>query len=89
MQNNILVEISKYLPSGRCIKYILYLLRDGSGEEIYSLSAEFTGGEYCDRAFVEDISHDRGRAERFLYLIAFEEVEPCHLRDVVYDLLPL
>ena len=89
MQNNILIEIIKYLSIGRRIKYSLLASYDGSGEAIYSVSAEFMEGDVSDRAFAEDTCRDRKTAERFLYLIASEEAEPCHLNDIVYDMLPL
>ncbi len=89
MQNHTLVEMIKYLSVGRCKKYTLLVCYDGSGEAIYSVSAEFVGGDVSDRAFAEDICRDRRAAERFLYLIAYNEAEPCHLKDIVCDMLPL
>ena len=86
MKNDKIVEISKYLPSGRCIKYTLFESCNEYGAEIFSVSAEFVG---YSLELVEDICRDRKSAEKFLYLIASENVEPCHLKDIVYDMLPL
>ncbi len=66
------------------ITYRLYISQSEDGE-IYSLSVEMSGE--CSHA--EDVCRNRSRAEEFLYLLAKEEVEPCHLLDVVYDMLPL
>ena len=85
MQNRILLELNKYLPSGRHIKYTLYVC----GEDKYSVCAEFVGEDSDDRELAEDICRDRKSAEDFIYLLSRNEVEPCHLMDIVYDMLPI
>lgn len=89
MKNNKIIEISKYLPSGRVIKYTLFECCDERCGEVFSVSVEFVGDAKSECEFAEDICRDRRIAEQFLYLIAEEEVEPCHLGDIVYDMLPL
>ena len=89
MENDKIVEISKYLPSGRCVKYTLLESSDEFGAEVFSVSAEFVGDRQDGCEIVKDICRDRKVAERFVYLIAAESVEPCHLKDIIYDMLPI
>jgi hypothetical protein len=89
MKNDKIVEISKYLPSGRCVKYTLFESSDERRTEIFSVSAEFVGDTQDECEFAKDICRDRKVAERFVYLIAAESVEPCHLKDIIYDMLPI
>ena len=89
MKNNKIIELIKYLPSGRSIKYTLFEDRSELGEEVFSVSAEFVGDTQGECEFARDICRDSRVAERFLYLIATEEVEPCHMKDIVYDMLPI
>ena len=89
MKNDKIVEISKYLPSGRCIKYTLLESSDEFGFSAFSVSAEFVGDRQDGCEIAKDICRDRMSAERFVYLIAAESVEPCHLGDIVYDMLPI
>lgn len=89
MKNNKIVEISKYLLCGRCIKYTLIESRDKENREVFSVSAEFVGEPESECEIANDICRDRGSAEQFLYLIAAGEAEPCHLKDIIYDMLPL
>ncbi|MBE6608604.1 MAG: hypothetical protein E7633_08620 [Ruminococcaceae bacterium] len=89
MKNHIFVELIKQLSSHKSIKYLLFVSHNDLGEEIFSISAEFVGDASGESAIAEDICRDRKRAENFLYLIASEEVEPCHICDIVYDMLPL
>lgn len=89
MKNNKIIELIKHLPSGRSIKYTLFEEHGGLGEGIFSVSAEFVGDTQDECEFARDVCRDSRVAERFLYLIATEEVEPCHLKDIVYDMLPI
>lgn len=89
MKNNKIIELIKHLPSGRSIKYTLFEDRSELGEEVFSVSAEFVGNEQEKCEFAEDICRESRVAERFLYLVATEEVEPCHLKDIVCDMLPI
>ena len=89
MKNDKIVEISKYLPSGRVIKYTLFECRDGRESEVFSVSAELAGDRQGGCEIAKDICRDRMSAERFVYLIAAESVEPCHLKDIIYDMLPI
>lgn len=77
-------NIKKKNSINMLIEYKLYLSQT-EGEKIYSVSIETAQ----DRAFAEDVCRDRKSAEDFLYLLAREEVEPCHLLDIVYDVLPI
>lgn len=79
-----IVRIDKRNSINMLITYKLYVSKSEEGE-IYSLSVEKAGECSC----AEDVCRDRIRAEDFLYLLAKEELEPCHLTDVLYDMLPL
>lgn len=79
-----IVRIDKRNSINMLITYRLYVSQSEDGE-IYSLSVEMSG----ERSRAEDVCRDRSRAEEFLYLLAKEEVEPCHLHDILYDSLPL
>ncbi len=79
-----LVVINKQNSINMLITYKLYISKTRE-DDIYSMSIETSD----DISFAEDICCDRESAERFLYLLAKEEVEPCHLHDIVYDTLPL
>lgn len=57
-----------------------------SGEDlIFSVEIEMDG--IVERA--DDICREQRKAEKLLFLLAAEDVEPCHLLDIVYDALPL
>ena len=87
MENNSLrpiIQINKNTIDNRSARYTLYV-SERESEKIYSISVCIED----DTAFAEDITRGRKRAEEFLYLIAGEELEPCHLLDVLYDTLPI
>ncbi len=79
-----IIEINKNIYGNRSVEYTLYI-SEKEGEEICSIGVKIAE----DKAFAEDVCRDRKRAEDFLYLIAREELEPCHLLDVVCDALPI
>lgn len=81
------VRVSKRNSVGALIEYKLYISKntDNGAGDICSIGIETS----CERSLVRDICRDRERAEGFLYLLVREEVEPCHLADIVYDLLPI
>ena len=78
------IKIDKTLSNGRSATYALYINEDG-GENICSI--EISSGEEISR--VSDICRDTVSARKFLQTLADEEVEPCHLYDIVCDSLPL
>lgn len=69
------------------MRYAEYVLNveENRGESICSVEITMCG----DREYAYDICRDVSRAREFLWSLADGEVEPCHLKDIVYDLLPL
>lgn len=45
------------------------------------------GIRYDDKHYIEDVSADRERAEQIVEMLNRLELSPCHLRDVVEDIL--
>lgn len=56
------------------------------GRQTYSV-AVYDGN--LGHAYASDVTDDRTPAEKFLYLISEGGPEPCHLYDVLEDVLPL
>ncbi len=79
-----IIKIDKKISENRYARYILYI-SEKDGYNICSIGVEISE----DKAFAEDFCRDRKTAEKFLYLIADEGLEPCHLPDVIYDILPI
>lgn len=56
------------------------------GRNAYSV-AVYSSSTGC--AFAEDVTDSRQAAESFMELLQAQELEPCHLSDLLEDLLPL
>lgn len=86
-----ILKVKKHDSDNKDEKTIEYLLYRSvfDQREGYSLEIVISNGEDIDRAFAEDFVSDRDKAEEFLYTLFREEVEPCHLTDILYDTLPL
>lgn len=82
--NSVKVKITKELSHTLWCEYTLHVINDGD-ETVCSIEIAMDGK--ISRA--NDISRDIKSAENFLYLLAKEEVEPCHLLDIVYDAVPI
>lgn len=62
--------------------------REESPEAEYGISCKlFKGKKTVDWEFVDGITTQKARVERFLHIIRRNQVFPAHLRDVVEDLL--
>ena len=78
------VKIEKQLSNMRYAEYILGV-EEKHGESICSVEIAMCG----EHSYAYDICRDVSRARELLQMLADGEVEPCHLRDIVCDLLPL
>ncbi len=54
---------------------------------VYTISAKSFGFTVEDSATVKDFCSDPDFAETILYKLAKGRVRPCHLQDVLYDIL--
>jgi hypothetical protein len=79
-----MVKIEKRLSDKRLARYILDI-EEKDLENICSI--EICIGSERERAY--DVCRDMFRARDFLQMLADGEGEPCHLKDIVCDNLPL
>ena len=77
-------------PRGAVITYSL-IQEKSSYREIewtYGIEAEMTeNGTVTCKGCVNDVFLFRDEAENFMDLLAENGVEPCHLAEIIYDLL--
>ncbi len=83
------LKITKYVSENYSVNYTLISEENTDGERIFSVYVEKAGIGISDKVHAEDISRDRESAEKFLYLISSQDVEPCHLYDILYDMMPI
>lgn len=77
-------KINKSISNARSAEYSLTVTKDGA-RTICSIDIRIGGEE----ATAYDVCESVHKAEEFLNILADGEVEPCHLKDIVYDILPM
>ena len=81
-------EEYRYPRENIALKFVLYC-RETEDEKNYSIQCvRFVNGIKVCQATAADVSAEYGFASEMYEKIASGEVEPVHLHDVVYDLLP-
>ena len=81
-------EEYRYPKENTVLKFVLYR-RDTEYGKSYSIQCvRFVNGIKVCQATAADVSSEYDFAEEIYEKIADGEVEPVHLHDVVYDLLP-
>ena len=78
------VKIDKRLSNGRLAEYILDI-REINGETVCSIEISVDS----EASSVYDVCRDTDGARKILQMLADGEAEPCHLQDIIYDMLPL
>lgn len=81
-------EEYRYPRENTVLKFVLYS-RDAEDGKSYSIQCQrFVNGIKVCQATAADVSAEYDFAAEMYERIADGEVEPVHLHDVVYDLLP-
>lgn len=82
------IKVSKEYPNARIVTYTL-ISSAKEERESYSVEICMLRGEEREVTIAEDVSSNGEASERLLYLLASADAEPCHLYDILEDLLPL
>jgi hypothetical protein len=82
------IKIEKHTSGGRCLTYTLTEGRLESRTS-YSVEITMTSEKGIESSLADDVSGDLIASEGLLRLLADMEVEPCHLYDVLEDMLPI
>ncbi len=74
------------------VEYSLFVtdpfLCDDIKEKVYSLLAvRYSKGVAVENAFMYDVCRNESKALRILETLRINSVFPCHLKEVVYDLI--
>ena len=82
----------KDLSPDEGIEYSLFVTDpffcDSVKEKVFSLLAvRYSGGVAVEDSFMYDVCRSEDRALRILEILRVNRVSPCHLKDVVYDLI--